>query len=314
MHLSAYVEMHERTDADRIKSVEFVQGAQVSTNGVVINAYELSQICKTDDADVIAGVSDAWSKSNGWQAHDETSVTVRIKLKGGRTITRKLTFNRNEFATMMGKLQKKEDPKPVPSNEEVTKLHISSYSGYGSMSIRVSGEWRERLLQALEADYNNMTSAQKMECFSYYKESLLAQLQITTEKDGKTAIYSYGVQGNMPQTMRLLYEIYGKAAYGRAVAAKTAIRGWNTKSSVTIRIFSEDGKFLENAAVCSNETNMNQTRNILLNAIDRAESGSTVGQCVMIRISGHNKNDYTYFDIFVPVRLTEEEWQILYRQ
>lgn len=314
MHLSAYVEMHERTDADRIKSVEFVRGAQVVSDTVVINSYELSQIHETDDADIIASVSDAWSKSTGWQAHDETSVTVRIKLKGGRTITRELTFQRGELATMMGNLQQKANTKPVPSNEEVTKLHISSYSGYGSMSIRVSGEWRARLLQALEADYNNMTPAQKMESLSYYKESVLAQLQITTEKDGKTAIYSYCVHGNMPRTMSLLYEIYGKPAYARAETAKTAVRSWDVESSITIRIFSDNGKFLEKEKLYSNETNMNQIRNILLSAIDRAESGSKEGQCVMIRISGRNKKDYTYFDIFVPARLTEEEWQILYRQ
>jgi hypothetical protein len=314
MHLSAYVEMHERTDADRIQSVEFVKGAQVRENNVVINAYELSQIRKTDDADVIAGVSEAWSKSSGWQAFDETSVTVRIKLKGGRTIMRELTFQRGELATMMGNLQKKEDPKPVPSYEEVTSLQISSYGGYRSTTIRVSGQWRERLLQALETDYNNMTPAQKMESLTYYKESMLAQLQITTEKDGKTEIYSYGVQGHMPQTMRLLYEIYGKPAYGRGEAAKSAIRDWNTKSQVTIRIFSDDDKFLEKENVCANGTNMNQTRNILLSAINRAESGSGTGRRVIVYISGFNRNTYDndYFDIRFPVSLTESEWSTLF--
>ncbi len=315
MHLSAYVETHERTDADRIKSVEFVQGAQVSTNDVVINAYELSQIYKTDDADVIAGVSDAWSKSqNGWGSYEDSHVVLRIKLKSGRTVTRELAFKRGEFATMMGNLQKKEDPKPVPSGEEVTSLQISSYGGYRSTVIRVSGEWRARLLQALEADYNNMTPAQKMESLSYYKESVLAQLQITTEKDGKTAIYSYGVHGNMPRTMSLLYEIYGLPDYKRAEAAKTAIRGWKTNSSVTIRFFPEDGKFLEKENVSSNEPHMNYLKEVLLNAIDREESGSNTGRRVIVYISGFNRGAYgnDYFDVFVPVSLTESEWSTLF--
>ena len=320
MHLSAYVETHERTDADRIKSVEFVNNAQVRENNVVINAYELSQICKTDDADVIAGVSEAWSKSSGWQAFDETSVTVRIKLKGGRTITRNLTFNRAEFATMMGNLQKKEAPKSVPSYDEVTALQISSYGGYRSTVIRVSGEWRARLLQALEADYNSMTAAQKMECFTYYKESILAQLQITTEKDGKTAIYSYGVHGNMTRTMSLLYEIYGKSAYGRAEAAKSAIHDWDTKSQVTIRFYSVDGTrlvnstFLERENVCSNGSAMNHTSYVLLKGIDRAKSESGTGRRLIVYISGFNRNTYDndYFDIRFPVSLTESEWIALF--
>lgn len=314
MHLSAYVEMHERTDADRIQSVEFVNGAQVRENNVVINAYELSQICKTDDADVIAGVSEAWSKYDGWTDANEVSVTVRIKLKGGRTITRELRFQKSEFATMMGNLKKKETPKPVPPSEEVTSLQISSYGGYRSTIIRVSGQWRARLLQALEADYNNMTPTQKMESLSYYKESVLAQLQITTEKDGKTEIYSYGVHGNMPRTMSLLYEIYGKSAYGRAEAAKAAIRGWNTKSSVTIRFFSEDGRFLEKENVNSNEAHMNYLRDVLLKGIDRAKSGSDTGRRLIVYISGFNRNTYDndYFDIRFPVSLTESEWIALF--
>jgi hypothetical protein len=287
---------------------------------VVINAYELSQICKTDDADVIAGVSEAWSKSSGWQAFDETSVTVRIKLKGGRTITRDLTFNRAELATMMGNLQKKEAPKSVPSYDEVTSLRISSYGGYRSTTIRVSGQWRARLLQALEADYNSMTTSQKIECFAYYKESMVAQLQLTTEKDGKTEIYSYGVHGNMPRTMSLLYEIYGKSAYGRAEAAKSAIRDWNTKSSVTVRVYSVDGTymfgstFLERENICSNGSAMNHTSYVLLKGIDRAKSGSDTGRRLIVYISGFNRNtdDNDYFDIHFPVSLTESEWIALF--
>jgi len=314
MHLSAYVEMHERTDADRIQSVEFVNGAQVRENNVVINAYELSQICKTDDADVIAGVSEAWSKYDGWTDANEVSVTVRIKLKGGRTITRELRFQKSEFATMMGNLQKKEAPKSVPSYDEVTSLQISSYGGYRSTTIRVSGQWRARLLQALEADYNSMTASQKMECFTYYKESVLAQLQITTEKDGKTEIYSYGVHGNMPQTMSLLHEIYGLPDYKRAEAAKAAIRGWNTKSSVTIRFFSEDGRFLEKENVNSNEAHMNYLRDVLLKGIDRAKSGSDTGRRLIVYISGFNRSPYgnAYFDVRFPVSLTESEWIALF--
>ena len=316
MYLSDYVERHERTDADRIKSVEFVNGAQVRENNVVINAYELSQICKTDDADVIAGVSEAWSKSqNGWGSYEDSQVVLRIKLKGGRTITRELTFNKNEFATMMGNLQKKEAPKTVPSYDEVTALQISSYGGYRSTVIRVSGEWRARLLQALEADYNSMTTSQKMECFAYYyKESTLAQLQLTTEKDGKTEIYSYGVHGNMPQTFRLLYEIYGLPAYERAEAAKSAIHGWNTKSSVTIRFYSEDGRFLEKENVNSNEPHMNYLRQVLLEGIDRAKSESGTGRRLIVYISGFNRGTYgnEYFDIRFPVSLTESEWIALF--
>lgn len=315
IYLSDYVERHERTDADRIKSVEFVNGAQVRENNVVINAYELSQICKTDDADVIAGVSEAWSKYDGWTDANEVSVTVRIKLKGGRTITRDLTFNRAEFATMMGNLQKKEAPKTVPSYDEVTSLQISSYGGYRSTTIRVSGQWRARLLQALEADYNSLTTSQKMELFAYNnKESMVAQLQFTTEKDGKTEIYSYGVHGNMPRTMSLLYEIYGKSAYGRAEAAKRAIRDWKTNSSVTIRFFPEDGKFLEKENVSSNEPHMNYLKEVLLNAIDREESGSNTGRRVIVYISGFNRGAYgnDYFDIRFPVSLTESEWIALF--
>jgi hypothetical protein len=160
-----------------------------------------------------------------------------------------------------------------------------------------------------------------MECFAYYyKESTLAQLQLTTEKDGKTEIYSYGVHGNMPRTMSLLYEIYGKPAYGRGEAAKSAIRDWNTKSSVTVRFYSVDGTymfgstFLERENICSNGSAMNHTSYVLLKGIDRAKSESGTGRRLIVYISGFNRNtdDNDYFDIRFPVSLTESEWIALF--
>ena len=317
VHVSGYVERNERTDADRIKSVEIVGLSPVISDTVVINSYELSQLGEIKDAETIEFVSEAWGKrqKNLYNYYDQYNrqLTVRIKLKGGRTVTRDIKVSHEEFYSVMADLQKKAYTKPIPSDEEVTEFYIYTLGDYGrSISVRVSGEWRARLLQALRDDYANLTLAQKKELYSYSTEPL-TRLQLSTE----TMTYTYGVRESMPKTMALLCEIYAMPRYKRAEAARSAINGWTLESSsVTVRIFSEDGKCLIKKDVCTEANCMTTMRRVLLRAIEQGEAESGEGQRVIIHISGMNRDgyDHDYYNVYVVGRLSESEWNTIYRQ
>ncbi len=313
--LSGYVEEHERTDADRIQSVEIMNVGNVVSDSVVINSYEMSQIGPTDDADIIATVADAWERTQtnprGAGALYGKRLVVHMKLKGGRRIIRELNFPWEDYYSMMGELKENANPQPIPSDEMIKKLQISPYSMYNTTkNIRVSGEWRTRLMQAMRTDYANMTQEQRKGLIDYSGREML-RFYITTEINGKTAMYSYSIQESMPNTIRLLYEIYGLPTYGRAKAAKSLIQSWGQDQRNTITIVSENGHYQQNRLATSNEKDLNQVKNILLKAIDRAQNESQEGYGVLIYINGWEEDIGIPAMIIVPARLYASEWKII---
>lgn len=292
VHVTDYIEEHERTDADRIRAVTVLDGHS-------LNQYERAQIAlgMSDDEQAIELVAKAWAntqqeylKGHWGMNGDWEQVRVRIQLKSGRCVQRRVRMSNADETALMVALKKDMGVKTVPDDADVIRMDLYSQE---SGTIHISGEWREYILEAMRRDgyfakahFNGNTDA--------------PYIRVTVKVGDEEQIYQKNLDHKASNTFSAVYELYRLPAYQRAARAYSAIDKMYLKGA-EVRVISAEGSSVIYYARGGRKETL-ELQELLRKVVHKGEEdGGNQYVLLYIKLSSESVG------FFVPAEMTKSE-------
>ena len=195
VYLTQYADENYTIASNRIVGVQLVDWEQkvMQTEGqaTVVGSHETQQMSQqfSDDPEAIALVSEAFTKPGGYEQKGSI-VRVRIKLKSGICVVRKLRMWQEDYHALLRELQQDLQTSVIPPKEEVKSYRVNAWGH----TYEISAEWFDVIWQALEQDVANMTVEEKADFLrGKYDEGTHLDIGTYADKNGNAAFFSYSI-------------------------------------------------------------------------------------------------------------------------
>lgn len=193
VYLTEYADDNEAIAPERIAGVQLIdwelQVVQTEGQTTVVGANETRQMMQqmSDDPEAIALVSEAFTKPGGYEQKGSI-VRVRIKLKSGICVVRKLHMWQEDYNALLREMQDDLQTSVIPPKEDIWLYRLQAWG----QLYEIPAAWFDVVWQALEQDVANMTLKQKAD-FLRGKYDDGTHLDVTTyrDKDGNADFFSY---------------------------------------------------------------------------------------------------------------------------
>lgn len=318
MYTFVGVERNERTDMGRVEAVT-VTDSYWSMSGTTQYERQIIKNSMSDDAEVIALVCEAWEYTQNnpdarYTGYQLVWCDVRMQLKSGRTVMRRLLFTPEQYEELIATLKEDINPDFMPSEDEISGLYL--HQSENGDNISLFGEWRSRLIKAMRSDYATMKPNERPRGMEYSSELSIC---VVTGKDEylgyysgssyyRTYNYQYTLGGGMPETVGVLYELFGLPAYGRAHFANEVLDDVSPNNSFDVTLFDENGQMKSFTGIVDggdNDTSVG--RDILRRGVERAKLEGREGVRILMYLAVENRYGGRQ-TVICPVLLTEEEY------
>jgi hypothetical protein len=164
---------------------------QTEGQATVVGSHETQQMSQqfSDDPEAIALVSEAFTKPGGYEQKGSI-VRVRIKLKSGICVVRKLRMWQEDYHALLRELQQDLQTSVIPPKEEVKSYRVNAWGH----TYEISAEWFDVIWQALEQDVANMTVEENADFLrGKYDEGTHLDIGTYADKNGNAAFFSYSI-------------------------------------------------------------------------------------------------------------------------
>ena len=226
----------EEIGEDRIGEVGITNASIRGYEELAISDYEryLMSEYLSDDPTVIRLVAKALRDSQQADWNDEfyqnkgvwdesftkyteyVRFSVRIKLNGGRAITRYIRMPKEDYIAFLNALKTDLSLNSLPTADEVDYFQVAQY-GYSCVQELEKAQI-EQMLDAMRLDHAEMTEQEKNEMVTYGNNR--PQLVLRIRIGEKTFFCNYYVTEAMPHTAAVICELYlGKQAEAKAMVA-----------------------------------------------------------------------------------------------
>lgn len=226
----------EEIGADRIREIGITNASIRGYEELAISDYErfLMSEYMSDDPTAIRLAAKALRDSQEADWNDEFYQTkggwddsftkyteyvlfsVRIKLNGGRTITRYIRMPKQDYIVFLNALKTDLSLNSLPMADEVDYFQVAQY-GYSCVQT-LEEAWIERVLEAMRQDHAQMSEQEKNDMVSYGGERVQFSLRIQIKEN--FFFCNYYLTDAMPHTAAVICELYlGKQAEAKAMVS-----------------------------------------------------------------------------------------------
>ena len=193
LYLTQYADDNEAIAPERIAGVQLVdwesQVVQIMGQPTVVGSHEIRQMTQqmSDDPEAIAIVSEAFTKPGGYEQKGAI-VRVRIRLKSGIYVVRKLHMWQEDYHALLREMQDDLQTSVIPPSEQISICRLNAWSS----TLEIPEQWFDAIWQAFEQDVANMTVEQKADFLrGKYDDGTSLDVMTYADKDGNAGFFSY---------------------------------------------------------------------------------------------------------------------------